>query len=387
MKELTKLQGLILVVDDSERNRKLCKVTLETDGHTVLLAENGVKCLEMAKEYMPDLILLDIMMPEIDGFETLEILKSSKSLAHIPVLMLTAKAETEDVVKALKLGAHDYLKKPFDIDELWARVSTLIRLKKAEEKLKKSISILEHEAAIGTVATGVAHDFNNILTSLMITRLIEKHIGVIRELPVCGENKKLGDSLERIDFACGKINESVKLGQMLCESITTFANGISAGQQTISIAPLLDSPIGIFRRKLESCGIELVYLVEENVPPIRCRSGEIQRVLLNLITNAIDAMEDKEGKILTVRLRHEKEFVKLEVTDTGTGIAENVLEHIFENRYTTKKKRKGAGIGLSTVKKIVDAHNGSIDVKTNTGQGTTFSLAFPIAEGFSDTSG
>lgn len=130
----------ILIVDDNEINRDICAMNLEHMGVTLHFAENGIEGLKLAKEKRPDLILLDIMMPEMDGFEMLKRLKKDESLSHIPVLMLTAKSEIASVVKALEIGANDYLKKPFSEEEMVARVKTLLRNRYLEKKMAEDLA-------------------------------------------------------------------------------------------------------------------------------------------------------------------------------------------------------------------------------------------------------
>ena len=125
--------GVILVVDDQDSNRQICQENLELEDYKVYLASNGQEGLETARAIRPDLILLDIMMPVMDGYQALERLKADPDLARIPVLMLTAKAESKDLAKALGMGASDYVKKPFNVDELLARVKHLVQLKQTQE--------------------------------------------------------------------------------------------------------------------------------------------------------------------------------------------------------------------------------------------------------------
>ena len=130
----------ILIVDDNEINRDICTLNLEHMGVPLYYAANGIEGLQQAKDKQPDLILLDIMMPEMDGFEMLRGLKQDESLSHIPVLMLTAKSETASVVKALEIGANDYLRKPFSEEEMVARVNTLLRNRYLEKKMAEDLA-------------------------------------------------------------------------------------------------------------------------------------------------------------------------------------------------------------------------------------------------------
>jgi signal transduction histidine kinase len=371
-------KGRILVVDDHQRNREICEENLEMEGYRILLAENGKEGLHIARLEGPDLILLDIMMPEMNGYEMLEELKSDEQLKDIPVLMLTAKASTADVVQALNLGANDYLKKPFDIDELVARADTLVRLKKAEDQLKQSISRMEHQAALGIQAAGAAHDLSNVLGVLSYHQIIEHALENILARQTEKQKDELTRDFQVIQKACHNLHEATELGITLCNAFTSFAR--ADGQRVQSIVPFISAPLDMFRRRFRSKNIE-VHTDLPQVQPIRCDSGQIQRIILNLLENAIYALEqnNKNERKLGILLRGEEDEVVLTVSDTGPGIPEEVLPRIFDYQFTTKGQ-KGSGIGLDTVRKIVESHSGRIDVQSEAGHGTTFTVAFPSAK-------
>ena len=370
-------KATILVVDDQERNREICQENLEMEDYRILLAENGLQGVEKAGIEKPDLILLDIMMPELNGYEVLEQLQADEQLHDIPVLMLTAKASTPDVVRALSLGANDYLKKPFDIDELVARVDTLVRLKKAEDRLKRSVTKMEHQAALGIQAAGAAHDLSNVLGVLTYHQLIESCMEEIKLAMTHEQKERLSENFQLIEDGCEQIGETVKLGSELCRSMTGFAASADMGQRVQPVAPLISLPLQMYKRKLLSKRIEVGKELDENVSA-RCDSGQIHRIMLNLISNAMYALEKKDisDRKLDIHLQGNNGEVLLTVSDNGEGIGDDVLPHIFDYLYTTKNNH-GSGIGLNTVKKIMDAHQGWIDVKSRPGKGTVFVLAFP----------
>lgn len=368
-------KGTILVVDDNENNRAICKDNLEMEGCQVLLANNGEQGLNIAKEQKPDLILLDIMMPVMDGFEFLERLKADPELANIPVLMLTAKSESKDVVRALESGAQDYLTKPFAIDELIARVNTLVRLKKVEDQLRASVSKNEHLAILGTMAAGVAHDFKNVLAILTWAEIIEINMELLSEKIPDNIKQEFLREIQEIQEAVVEISEAREFGVTLCQGLTAFANASAAGKAEYDLAEVLQAPLKMFDRRLRGRDISLKTNLNKTLPII-CNKAEIQRVLLNLITNALYAMEKKDPKILSICIWENVEDVRLSVSDTGVGICDEILSYIFNEFFTTKNDR-GSGIGLDTVKKIMKSHGGSIAVQTKVGEGTTFTLSFP----------
>ena len=373
------IKGKVLVVDDNERNRKVCRLNLAMEGIDIIEAKNGQEGLEKTLAEQPDVILLDIMMPIMDGYEMLQKVRSSPTISNTMIIMLTAKVDVEDVIKALEYGANDFLRKPFDVREMVARVKTFIRLKHAEDKLTNSISLLEHQATLGNLLSGAAHDLNNILSEIMVFWMIKGHAKTIQKALTEEQKPLLEKYFNHIENACTTIHEAVEMGQTLCQSFTRFAKGSSEGKKKQSIVPLISAPIGIIKRKLKKRKISLQLDIERNLPYIYCNSGEIQRLALNLYINAIQAMEgtksnDKEH-ILSIKTHKQDAYVKFQVKDTGCGIDPTIQHRIFEEHFTTKEK--GSGIGLATVKKIVDLHEATIDCITEQGKGTQFDVLFP----------
>ncbi|NIN33602.1 MAG: response regulator, partial [Gammaproteobacteria bacterium] len=156
-------KAIILIVDDNPQNLKVLGNILREDGYVPVVAQNGPQALEFVQREKPDLILLDIMMPEMDGYEVCKKLKKDKDAKDIPVIFLTAKTETKDLLLAFEVGGVDYVTKPFNSVELLLRVKTHIDLKKAEAELLKSVKL----ETVGILSAGIAHDFNNLLSVIM----------------------------------------------------------------------------------------------------------------------------------------------------------------------------------------------------------------------------
>jgi DNA-binding response OmpR family regulator len=152
----------ILIVDDSEANRHLLSTKLESDGYEVEGASNGLECLKKVDTFNPDLILLDVMMPRMNGYEVCKKLKAKEETRYIPVVMLTARTELEDKMMGLELGAEDYMTKPFSLLEVSARVKSLLRMREFQSKLRES----EKMAALGEMVDGIAHEVRNPLVTI-----------------------------------------------------------------------------------------------------------------------------------------------------------------------------------------------------------------------------
>ncbi len=217
--------GLIQVVDDNERNIKICREILEMADFRVVAAENGRMGLEMARSLSPDVILLDIMMPVMDGMEMLSRLREDAAISHIPVLMLTARNTTEDVVRALNQGANDYLTKPFSEEELEARVNTLYRMKKAEDGIRKQNEILEQKVLERTA-------------ELEATRL-----EIVRRLGMAAEyrDNETGNHIIRMSKMCMKLGQLYGLDKKHQELLLNASPMHDVGKISIPDAILLKS--------------------------------------------------------------------------------------------------------------------------------------------------
>ena len=360
----------VLIVDDNDRNVKICREILEYEGIVVIPAENGEAGLHMASSEKPDVILLDIMMPVMDGFEMLERLKADLDLEDIPVLMLTAKREINDIVKALEMGANDYLRKPFVGEELLARVKTLCRMKKAEDCLRNTISLLKHEsvllshkAELGLQAGGLAHDINNVLAAAQLVELIPD---------------MLDDpgKLEMIREFVETVRESINLGIEISRGYTNYLSDIGEDAKIQPLAPLFQ-PLSMYARKYKG---QLIQDVPPDIPLVKCKADQIKRVIINLFVNAVQAVEQKKAgdAIIEFKVWHKDNTVFLSAADNGAGIAESVLPNIFKESFTTKEN--GTGLGLFMVKQIIESHGGSIEVASQLGEGTVFTLSLPAVE-------
>lgn len=236
------------MVDDNEKNRELCELNLDMEGFDVLLAQNGKEGVEMAEARQPDVVLLDIMMPVMDGYEALRAMKTNPRISDTPVLMLTAKAAVGDVVKALDMGANDYLRKPFDIGELIARVKTLVALKKAQDAVK------ENQKRLAQELTWARKIQQNLLPG---EKELEEFSNV--GLGVYGFTRSASE-------VNGDFFDVRFLGRhMVCSVVVDCkGHGVSAGMMTMAVHALLDSlvpalpsacePLNDMDRKLRSVG-------------------------------------------------------------------------------------------------------------------------------------
>jgi len=379
----------LLIVDDEYVTREILNAIL-SENYNLSFAENGETCLKKAAEVDPDLILLDIVMPGIDGYEVCRRLRSDDFLSEIPIVFITALTDKASHLKGIEVGADDFISKPFDKDEILVRVKTITRLNRyrkllhgriEQERLSKTISLLEHEAAIGNIAAGVAHDFSNILSSLLGIDIVKKCLDDIENSIPGSLREKHYDKFKLLRKCCLNIKETVNLGKTLTKGITEFARSAKyEGKFKQCLEPYIQRPFNIYKRKLKSSNISLKMDIEPNLPKAFINGGEIQRVILNLITNSVYAVEKAKmtNRELIVKVWQQDDTIKLSIEDNGIGIPKESINKIFDHLFTTKKE--GSGIGLSTVKRILDNHNAEITVNSHIGEGTRFVITFPVCQ-------
>jgi PAS domain S-box-containing protein len=508
-------KSVILIVDDTPTNLEMLFDFLGNSGFKVLIAEDGESAIERAEYAPPDLILLDVLMPGIDGFETCRRLKANELTKEIPVIFMTALSETVDKVRGLNLGAVDYVTKPLQHEEVLARINLHLSLQnltktlqeqnlrleqeiqerqRKEQKIREQAALLDittdailvqdlsskilfcnkgaerlygwtaEEAigknamrllyrdalyqlednyeilaecgawqgelrqitkegkelivesrwtlvrdedgqpksiltvntditekkqletqflraqrmeSLGTLAGGIAHDLNNVLTPIMMT---------VQLLETKFQDEQ---SLEWLSI----METNVKRGADLVKQVLSFSRGLEGQRKTLEVGRLI-SEIEQIAKQTFSRAIEVrTDLTSQNLWTIAGDATQLHQVLMNLCVNARDAMP--EGGILEIsainqwidahyaRMNFEAKvgpYVVITVSDTGTGIPQKIVDKIFEPFFTTKELGKGTGLGLSTVIGIVKSHGGFVNVSSEIGKGTQFKVYLPVKQ-------
>lgn len=349
-------KGKILIVDDAVDTVELLKKRLRFEGYDTAEAYDGEEGLKRVAEYNPDLIILDVMMPKLDGYEVCQRLKSDENTKYIPVLMLTAKSEVEDKVKGLDIGADHYLAKPFDYKEVSARVRSLVATKAAREKLVEE----EKSEALEQMMEEVAHEIRNPLTSIggFARRVYDR-------LPQGDPNKKYMEMI---------INDVARLENMMKELLELETAAISYRERT-NINDVIMEALKSFEQDLEDRGIEAKTELGDNLPLISIDQEQMKMALANLIKNSIEAMQDKL-KILKITSRISDGRMEIQVSDTGKGIPKDKIKNIFDPFFTSKTR--GPGVGLTLTLKIIQEHRGTVSVESEPGKGTIFAIRLPL---------
>lgn len=402
----------VVIVDDTPANLRLLNELLLREGYQVRLFLRGMLALEAMLSEPPDLLLLDITMPEMSGYALCQEMKKNETLRDIPILFISALDETADKIKAFNAGGIDYITKPFQAEEVYARVKTHLELRRlqkelqnqnqrlesmvqdrtaelvhANEQLKKEIAeriklesqLIQSQkmGAIGRLAGGVAHDFNNLLMviegcSTFAMQRLDAEDPLYQELT--------------------NIKDAGRRAAALTRQLLTFSRRQITQPQCLFINDLVQGMCKMLCRLIGE-DVELLTVLAPSLRLIKADPGQIEQIIMNLAVNSRDAMP-KGGKITietaNVYLDESGSFkyaearpgthVMIAFSDTGCGIDPAIQTKIFEPFFTTKALGKGTGLGLSTVYGIVSQNEGLITVASELERGTTFRIFFPAID-------
>ncbi len=395
----------ILIADDDLTSRKLLEGRLKKWGYDVVSAGDGKEAWEiLQKNDAPRLVLLDWIMPHMDGIELCEKIKRGEKIPFTFVIMLTSKTNKEDIVKGLDAGADDYVIKPFDLSELKSRVASGVRILKYEAELKEKNSqlarfasemeVLANErarqlvhsdrmATLGVMSAGIAHEINNPLTFIsnnaqIVQKLWEKNEDSICEslLDKGEENKKLKVFIEELPISLQGITKGVGRIKRIVGGLKGYARKSKGDQDLCNITHCIDEALEICHSSLKNL-VTIEKHFDENLPKIKVNSQEIEQVLINLFVNAAHAMESRGKGTIKITANLLNGFLRVFIEDSGPGIPEDKLEKIWDTFYTSKAAGKGTGLGLSISKEIIKNHGGTIKAENVPNSGARFIIELP----------
>lgn len=424
---MTERPATILIVDDEANNRNVLRAQLANDGYELLSAASGEEALALVDQRLPDLVVLDAMMPGISGFDLAEILKSEPRTQAIPIIMLTALGDSDSRLTALTNGAEEFLTKPVARAELQARIRNLLKLKRHQDELadhsaRLASEVAEREqalvganqqlvdmtnqllhserlAAIGQLTAGVAHEINNPIGFVNsnlgtlkgyvkdLVRMLRAYEAIHAASPcdaqAAARLQQLRAELE-LDYVCDDapqlIAESLDGVTRVRRIVGDLKNFAHAGQnpawEMADLHECLDSTLNIANNEIKYKA--RVVRDYGDLPLVECVPSQINQVFLNLLVNAAQAIPEGTSGTITVRTSHTADEARIEISDTGSGIAPEHLPQIFAPFFTTKPQGSGTGLGLSLSLGIVQRHDGRIEVASQPGHGTTFSVVLPI---------
>jgi two-component system sensor histidine kinase/response regulator len=367
--------GTLLVVDDESTNRDVLSRRLRRQGHTVVTADNGNDALAVMRETPFDLVLLDIMMPDMDGYEVLRRVKSDDRLRHIPVVMISAIDELQSVVRCIAAGAEDYLAKPFNPTLLQARIGACLEKKRSRDRETLLFDELRRNYKRLQEAEKLRDDFRNMIVHDLRTPLT----AVIAGVDMLGWGSGLDDrQREMIAIVAGGGRTLLGMINDLLDVEKMEAGMMALRYENLSAAALVANAIAEIRSLAEASETSLVTVLEEGLGLFAGDANKLGRTLVNLIANAIRFTP--RGTVTITAGRHDSQNVRFAVADTGRGIPPDAFERIFEKfGQLDATSRIGTGLGLAFCKLAVEAHGGRIKVESTPGAGSTFSFTFPVA--------
>ncbi|HEY9897212.1 MAG TPA: response regulator [Candidatus Sericytochromatia bacterium] len=426
--DVSNQENTILVVDDTPTNLQVLFDLLSEQSYRVAIAKNGETALQRLETFQPNLILLDVMMPGIDGFETCQRLKANPNTRDIPVIFMTALSDSVDKVKGLRLGAVDYITKPIQHEEVLARIQVHLQLRNTTRTLEQRTADLdrvvknlkdaqlqlvqgEKMSLLGQLVAGIAHEINNPINFVHgnlhhATEYVQELLALVElyqqqlPAPIVEIQQRAQDiDLEFLRTDLVKLLDSMKIGtdriRELVISLRNFARLDEADCKSVNLHDGIDSTIVILQHRLKaqpnSSGIQIIRDYGE-LPDVECYPSQLNQVFMNLLSNAIDALESSTTHNPTITIRTSaiaKSLperttlggVTISIADNADGIPESIQTKLFDPFFTTKPVGKGTGLGLSISHQIItEKHQGKIEFYSTVGQGTEFAVQIPMKQ-------
>lgn len=426
-------KGIILIVDDTPDSLRLLEAALTRYGYEVRSTVNGAMALTAAKAVAPDLILLDIRMPDMNGYDVCSALKASPITRDIPIIFISALDEVFDKVKAFTLGGADYITKPFQFEEVLARVDHQLTIRQLTQNLEQRVEErtaqvkqtlqdlqqaqvqlvqIEKMATLGQLVAAVAHEINNpvgfingnlscakdytqdLISLLRLYQEKFSHPGT--EIEQKSQDIELDYLIEDLPNILSSMKQGVDRLFQLSNSLRTFSRLDAHNKVNFNVHDGIESTLLILKHRIKANDKRPALKVIKNygnLPPIDCYPGQLNQVFMNIIANAIDALDELQVKKLEelnqdylphikidTDIQEDKKIVIIRISDNGIGMSTQVKDCIFENFFTTKPVGKGTGLGLSIARQIVvEKHGGSLNFSSTLGEGTEFVIELPLS--------
>lgn len=368
MKSLPK----ILVVDDQPVNVKLLQRKLERSGMEPLIAYCGEEALDLAAKHIPDVILLDIMMPEMDGFEVCQRLKAGDHTKDIPVIFITAKTSREGKLRGLGYGAADYITKPIDLDETLARIHTQLRIQENHRQnleLNRRLAEIRQQAAIGHVVEGIAHNLNNLLG------VVVGYLDLLRNSY---------DNPDRLERSAGQLESGIKRMTHIVRQLTTVAEFDRVRKSVHSLDVILENAVDRFKAEHEVPAEVSIINMEPDLDfetNQEMLEGAVVRLLINAWESYSRMTPVPEDRRITLEAHLQEEndlvYLQIEVNDDGCGVPPNIHDSIFDP-FVTTEPTVGRGMGLTIARHSVRSLGGELRLDQRSTGGTAAIIMHPL---------
>ncbi len=374
MNKVSAKKPLIACIDDEAMNLELLKFTIKQIDCEVLAIQHSQEALALLKKNVPNVILLDVRMPYLDGFELCELIKSTSILKNIPIIFITGMGKTENKVKGFELGGVDYVTKPFNKHELLARIKTQLNLSEAKRILSKQATDLKKENVLkDRLFSIIGHDLRSPLSAIKM-QLDFILRGIIDPKDANFINKTVHNLNATTDEAFNLLDNL--LGWAKSES-----GSLSIIKENVNMLKLVNQCARLQKLALETKNITLQITIPENMF-VYADMNMIKTVLRNLLSNAIK-FTPVEGTI-TISTKLEKEFWNISVSDSGVGISEEDLVKVLNTEQHFSKEgteqEAGTGLGLILCQDFIVKNGGALWVDSTLGKGSTFTFSVPVAK-------
>jgi signal transduction histidine kinase len=406
--------GRILIAEDNPANRDILRRRLEKEGHHVTETQDGREALEQLERGDFDLLLLDILMPRLDGFETLACIRRNERFHDLPVIMISALDEIQSVVRCIEMGAEDYLPKPIDPVLLRARIGACLEKKRLRDRERQKTAELElalHRlketqdqlvvqekmASLGALTAGVAHEIKNplnfvtnfaVLSVDMMKEVLELIAPVRAQMPP-KDGEYLDDLLGDLTGNLDRIRDHGKRADSIVRGMLAHSRGGSGQREAIDVNGLVAEAVNLayhgLRAQDPAFNITLESEYDSSIPPLQVVPQDLSRVILNIANNGCYAAhqrklrgEDGYRPTLRTSTAQTAGSVEIRIRDNGTGIPHAVLQKIFNPFFTTKPTGQGTGLGLSlSYQIVVEQLKGTVKVQSKENEFTEFLISLP----------
>lgn len=380
----------ILVADDGAENRDILSRQLQSENYTVRVAEDGEQALKLLRSEKFDLVLLDVIMPKVDGFEVLREMKAVPAMHDIPVIVISALDDTLGVIRCIQMGAEDYLTKPFNPTLLRARIGASL----SKKRLRDQLAMQEHLASLGALTAGIAHEIRNPLNfvtnfAAAAREVVKEMLGKLSD----GNPDEIRALFGQLQLYADKIEEHGRRADRIVRGMLMHSRGKSGEREPVDTRNLLEDSLNLayhaLRAQERDFSARIETDIDANVGKVFGVPQDLSRVFLNILNNAFYAVwkrSKREGvefhPTVKVSAHGDESKIEVRITDNGGGIPRAVLPQIFKPFFTTKPAGAGTGLGLSISHDIVvQGHHGSIRAESERTTGeTTFVVTLPRGE-------